>query len=168
MLAQINMAKRTIINGNRVIPTWRIEAADGPWLIHTRLHHSHPGENERILHLVRRFMAWKHAEAFVLVGCTRLSFISENSLEEAVISMAGARDGLRVAYLERIHPEPRVSFGPRERCNVGHLESTYWTMLPTRPQAVSCDEASALAVIFGEYGEMPAHKLNEPSMRCEW
>jgi hypothetical protein len=45
-------------------------------------------------------------------------------------------------------------------CQTSGHGSVYWSVLPTREVIVAVDEATALAVIFGEQGELPAQELN--------
>jgi hypothetical protein len=53
-----------------------------------------------------------------------------------------------------------VEFGSLEWLAPEQLDSTYWTLLPGREETVTAEEAAALALVFGEHGELPAQKLN--------
>ena len=53
-----------------------------------------------------------------------------------------------------------VDFGPLEWLSPEQMDPTYWTLLPRREESVTADEATALALIFGEHGELPAQKIN--------
>ena len=61
MLQQLAIARRIVTDGHENVPAWRIETPDGAWLILTRFDPDKPGQSDRALHLVRRFMAWKFA-----------------------------------------------------------------------------------------------------------
>ena len=59
MLEQLTISRRIVSDGHEVVPAWRVETPDGAWLILTRFDPAKPGQSDRVLYLVRRFMAWK-------------------------------------------------------------------------------------------------------------
>ena len=61
MLEPLSVARHVVSDGHEVVPAWRIETPDRAWLILTRCDPDKPGQSDRALYLVRRFMAWKRA-----------------------------------------------------------------------------------------------------------
>lgn len=159
MLEQLHIAKRIITDGHELVPAWRIESPDGHWLILTRFHHDKPDQRERMLQLIRRFMAWKLAQSFVLVGEAWIGATATRRGDEAVFAVSHVR-GERVVFMQRIHRQPALSFGGLECVKPRDVDSTYWSLLPTREETVSPEEAKELERIFGEHGEHPAQKLH--------
>jgi hypothetical protein len=66
------IARRIVSDGHEVVPAWRIGTPYGDWLILTRFDPDKPGQSDRALHLVKRFMAWRLAQSFVLAAETWL------------------------------------------------------------------------------------------------
>lgn len=159
MLEQLHIAKRIIIDGHELVPAWRIEAPDGHWLILTRFDHDKPDQRESMLQLIGRFMAWKLAQSFVLVGETWLSATLTRAGEDAVFAISHVR-GERLVFMQRIDRQPALSFGGLECVKPRDIDSAYWSLLPAREETVSPEEAKELERIFGEHGELPAQKLH--------
>jgi hypothetical protein len=159
MLEQLGIAKRIMLDGNALVPAWRIDAPDGAWLILTPFDHDKPDQREHMLQLIRRFMAWKLAQSFVLVGETLLGSTTAGAREEAVFVVGHVR-GERLAFLQRVRREPSLSFGGLECVKPRDIDPAYWSVLPTCEETVAVLEAASLAVIFGDDGELPAQKLS--------
>ena len=158
MLEQLAIARRIIEDGHEVVPAWRIGAPDGAWLVLTRFDPDKPGQNERAQHLVRRFMVWKLAQSFVLAAETWLGSKIARNGEEAVIAVAASR-AERLGVLQRIRRTPTLAFGPFQWLAPEQMDSAYSRMLPAREESITAEEAKALALIFGEEGELPAQKI---------
>ena len=158
MLEQLAITRRIVTDGHENIPAWRIETPDGAWTILTRFDPDKPGQRERATHLVKRFMAWKFAHAFVQTAETWLG--QPHSGVEAVIGIAVSQSE-RLAVLQRFHRKGgKVEFGPLEWLAPHQVDPEYFTLLPSRRESFTAEEAEALALIFGEGGELPAQKLN--------
>ena len=95
MLEQLEISRRIVTDGHENVPAWRIETPGGAWLILTRFDPDKPGQSDRALYLVRRFMAWKLAQAFVMTAETWLGPTVTRTGEEAVTAVgASGRSGL--------------------------------------------------------------------------
>jgi hypothetical protein len=167
MLEQLAISRRIVSDGHEVVPAWRVETPDGAWLILTRFDPAKPGQSERALYLVRRFMAWKFARAFVMTAETWLDtkqtgvVIEPSATREEAVTAVGASGTERLAVLQRIRrKDAAVEFGPLEWLSPEQCDSLYWTLLPRREETVTAKEAAELAAIFAESGELPAQKLN--------
>lgn len=158
MLEQLHAATRIMLDGHDLLPAWHIEGDDASWLILTSLDHNKSEQNERVLWLIRRFMAWKGAQSFVLVCATSLGPKLLQSDQEAVVAISHVR-GERLVFMQRIGREPALSFGGLECVKPRDIDPCYWRLLPGREDNVASDEAAALAEIFSEDGEVPAQKL---------
>src|SRR5262245_34613725 len=112
MLEQLAISRRIVSDGHEVVPAWRVETPDGTWLILTRFDPAKPGRSDRALYLVKRFMAWKFAQAFVMTAETWLAGPRQG--EEAVTAVGCSRsDGLGV--IQRIKRDgAALEFGPLE------------------------------------------------------
>ena len=160
MLDQLAISRRIVTDGHENVPAWRIETPDGAWLILTRFDPDKPGQSDRALHLVRRFMAWKFAQAFVMTAETWLGPTVTRQGEEAVTAVGASRSE-RLGVIQRIRRKgAAVEFGPLEWLAPEQMDSLYWTLLPRREETVTAKEAAELAAIFAESGELPAQKLN--------
>ena len=167
MLEQLSVARRIVSDGHEVVPAWRIGTPDGDWLILTRFDPDKPGQSDRALYLVRRFMAWKLAQSFVLAAETWLDtrrtgvVIERSATREEAVTAVGVSGSERLGVLQRIRRKGSdVEFGPLEWLSPEQMDSTYWTLLPRREESFSAKEAAALTLIFGEHGELPAQKIN--------
>ena len=92
MLEQLSVARRIVTDGHEVVPAWRIESPHGAWLILTRFDPDKPGQRDRATYLIKRFMAWKFAQAFVLTAETWLG--RPRSGEEAVTAVGVSKSGV--------------------------------------------------------------------------
>ena len=159
MLDQLAISRGIVAAGIEVVPAWRIETPDdGPWLILTRFDPDNPGQSDRALQLIKRFMVWKFAQAFVLTAEAGLGAV--RSGEEAVIAV-GVSGSERLGVLQRIlRKGGEVDFPPLEWLSPEQMNPTYWTLLPRREESVTVEEAAALTLIFAEHGELPAQRMN--------
>ena len=64
MLDQLAAARRIVEDGAEVVPAWLITTPEGSYLIITPFDHNKPGQRERALFLISRFMAWRMASEF--------------------------------------------------------------------------------------------------------
>jgi hypothetical protein len=91
MLEQLAISRRIVTDGHENVPAWRIEPPDSAWLILTRFDPDKPGQSDRALHLVRRFMAWKFAQAFVMTAEAWLGATVTPTGDEAVTAVGASR-----------------------------------------------------------------------------
>ena len=99
MLERLAAARRIVTDGHEVVPAWQIETPSGAWLILTRFDPDKPGQRDRATYLIKRFMAWKFAQSFVLAAETWLGAVRTG--QEAVTAVGVSRsEGLGV--LQRI------------------------------------------------------------------
>jgi hypothetical protein len=167
MLQQLAIARNIITDGHENVPAWRIETPDGAWLILTRFDPAKPGHSDRAVYLIRRFMAWKFAQAFVMTAETWLDTkrtgvaIEPSAIRDEAVTAVSASRSERLGVLQRIRRKgTAVEFGPLEWLALEQMDSLYWTLLPRREETITAKEAVELMRIFDESGELPAQKLN--------
>ena len=103
MLEQLAVARRIVTDGHEVVPAWRIETPDGgAWLILTRFDPNKPGQSDRALHLIKRFMVWKLAHAFVLAAETWLGPVVTRRGGEEAVTAVGVSRADRLGVIQRI------------------------------------------------------------------
>jgi hypothetical protein len=66
LLEHLAACERIVRDGEEIVPASRIITAKGSHVIFTRFDHDKPGQPERAMHLMRRFMVWRQAGGFVL------------------------------------------------------------------------------------------------------
>ena len=156
MLKNLRIAQRIVREGSEVIPAWRIGTPRTDWVILTRLNHDQPGEQERILHLVGRFMVSTRAETYLLTGETGLgpTALIRKGEESIVCAVVSGSD--RFLMRQRIYRKPSLEFGGLECVERKQLDRAYWTLLDGPREAVGADELEALNAVFGFNGEFPA------------
>jgi hypothetical protein len=158
ILEQLAISRRIVSDGHEVVPAWRLETPDGAWLILTRFDPDKPGQFDRALHLVQRFMAWKLAQAFVMTAET---WLADPCTGEEAVTAVGASRSERLGVIQRIRRKgAAVEFGPFEWLAAEQMDPLYWTLLPRREETVTATEEAELTQIFAEHGELPAQKLN--------
>jgi hypothetical protein len=108
---------------------------------------------------VPRFMAWKMATAFVLTADTWLGPERARSAEEAMLVIGVSRTE-RMGVIRRIRRTPELVFMPPEWLRAEALDENYFRLLPSGPSTVTTEEATMLAAMFGEDGELPARRSN--------
>ena len=158
MLQQLAVSRLIVVDGHENVPAWRIETPDGAWLILTKFDPDKPGHSDRALYLVRRYMAWKFAQAFVMTAETWLAGSRQG--EEALTAVGCSRSE-RFGVIQRIRRDgTAVEFGPLEWLEPEQMDCLYWTMLPRREETITAKEAAELAAIFAETGELPAQRTD--------
>ena len=65
MLEQLAIARGVVQAGRNLVPAWRIQTPEGPFLVLTKFDHDKPKQGARALHLLKRFMTWKMATGYV-------------------------------------------------------------------------------------------------------
>jgi len=146
-------------DGHEIIPSWRIITPGGDYMILTRFDPDKPEQRERSLTLVPLFMAWKMAFAFVLMTETWLGPERTCSGEEAVLAIGVSRTE-SLGVIRRIRRTPGMVFLPPEWLRPESIDEQYFRLLPVGQNAVTSEEAEALAEVFGESGELPARRLS--------
>lgn len=164
---QMDTARRIIASGHVLAPGWRIGTPEGTFLILTRFDEAHAEQRDRALALVGRFMAWKQATAFVFAA--EGSGRDEQGAEHDYLTAAGISRGEVLVMRQRIHRtaptagpvrisvdfDPVEAFAGRETVDPLLIE-----LLPAGAVEVSDTEARLLASLFGEDGELPAHRVH--------
>lgn len=164
---QFDTARRIITRGSVVVPAWRIGCPDGQFLILTRFDEARPEQRERALALVARFMAWKQATAFVFTaeGMGRDALDAEHDYLHGVCITRSAAFGARQRIERTASTRPpyttSIACGPYEPF-VGRdvVDPLLLDLLPAGTNTVSDTEARLLGSLFGEDGELPAHRLD--------
>jgi hypothetical protein len=158
MLAQLAIARRIVKDGHQVVPAWRIGCADGDWIVLTRFDHDAPGQRDRAVTLVKRFMAWKLAQSFILTTETWLGPVETRAGEEAIATVGASRTE-RLGVLQVIRRGiGGVQFGPPLWLSPDQCDPEYWTLLPSRAESITAAELRSLAVLFAENGEFQTQK----------
>jgi hypothetical protein len=117
--------------------------------------------------LVPRLMAWKLATAFVLTAESWLGPERTHSGEEAVLTIGGSRHE-RLGVIRRVRKTPGAAFAPPEWLPADALDENYFRLLPCGQSIVTTEEATMLAAVFGEDGELPARLTgSEPCRQSE-
>ena len=138
---------------------WRITTPEGSYLILTRFDHNKPGQRERALFLISRFMAWRMATSFVLTAETWLGSAVTRSGDEALL-VVGISYHERLAAMQRFRRAPVVTFEPVEWLTNEQVEEAYFKLLPTGASAITIEEIAELSAVFGEGGELAAERLS--------
>jgi hypothetical protein len=158
MLADLERSLRIVRDGHEVVPAWRILTAEGDYLMLTRFDPDKPGQRERMLALMPRFMAWKLATGFIMTAETWLGPEGTRSGQEAILAVGVSRRE-RLGVIRRIRRTPSLSFGPAEWLPAGSIDETYFRLLPTGKITVTAQEAAILTKIFADDGELPARLM---------
>jgi hypothetical protein len=159
MLDQLAIARRIVEDGAEVIPAWRITTPKGSFLVLTRFDTDKPGQRERALLLMSRFMAWKSATSFVLAVETWVGPEVTRSDQEALL-VVGVSHHDRLAAMQWIGRADVVTFAPVTWLTPDQVDETYFKILPTGASEITAEEVRELAVIFGKDGELPAERLS--------
>lgn len=158
MLQQLAIARQVMKGGYEMVPAWRIEASEGAFLVRTRFDPDQPGQPERALFLIGRFLVWKKATSYVLTAVTWLGPEVMRTGEEALLTIGASRH-VRLAVMQGIRRGDAVGFREAEWLQPSQLDLAYFKMLPTRATEVSATEAAELTRIFGKNGELPASRV---------
>jgi hypothetical protein len=158
MVEQLAATRRILEDDEPIVPSWRIAAPDGGYVVYTRFDHDDPEQRARVLLLVSRFMMWKMATSFVLTAETRLD--SEEKREgSAAILVIGVSRQERLGVLQRIEERDPLRLGAPEWLHEDQVEETYIDLLPAKTGEITVEEIAELTAIFGEDGEMTARRL---------
>jgi len=141
------------------LPSWRILSPEGDFVVVTPFDPDKPDQREQMLALVPRLMAWKLATAFVLTAESWLGPERTHSGEEAVLTIGVSRHE-RLGVIRRVRKTPGVEFAPPEWLPADALDENYFRLLPYGQSIVTTEEATMLAAVFGEDGEVPARPLS--------
>ena len=155
MLEDLARGLAMVRDGHEIVPTWRIIAPEGDYMILKRFNPDKPEQRERMLTLVPLFMAWKMATAFVLTTETWLGPERMRLGEEAVLAIGVSRTQ-RMGVLRRIRRTPGLIFMAPEWLQPESIDAQYFRLLPSGQSVVTDEEAAMLAAIFDENGELPA------------
>lgn len=162
---QMATGRRIVASGQVVVPAWRIGTPAGTFLILTRFDEAQPEQRDRALTLVGRFMAWKLATAFVFTA----EGIGQDELgaEHDYLTGAGISRGEVIVARQRIvrtastAAPSLVEFGPTETFGGRDaIDPLLLALLPSGAVTIDETEARLLASLFGEGGELPAHRLH--------
>jgi len=82
-----------------------------------------------------------------------------HSGEEAVLTIGVSRHE-RLCVIRRVRKTPGVAFAPPEWLPADALDENYFRLLPYGQSIVTTEEATMLAAVFGEDGELPARPLS--------
>jgi CHC2 zinc finger len=80
-------------------------------------------------------------------------------LKEAVLTIGVSRHE-RLGVIRRVRKTPSVAFAPPEWLPADALDENYFRLLPYGQSIVTTEEATMLAAVFGEDGELPARPLS--------
>ncbi len=160
MLSHLASCEHTLKDGHDLIPSWVVTGPEGSWLIFTRFDHDQPEQLERLLYLMKRFMAWKLATGFVLGMEAWLGPEKTREGEEALFAI-GVTRAERLAVMRRIRRgKDTIALGPPEWLGADAIDGTFFSLLPERTESMTVEEAKMLDQIFGEEGETPAVKMS--------
>jgi hypothetical protein len=159
MLEDLERGLAVFRAGHEIVPSWRILSPEGDFVIVTPFDPDKPDQREQMLALVPRLMAWKLATAFVLTTEGWLGPERTHSGEEAVLTIGVSRHE-RLGVIRRVRKTPGVAFAPPEWLPADALDENYFRLLPYGQSIVTTEEATMLAAVFGEDGEVPARPLS--------
>jgi hypothetical protein len=139
MLEQLVAARRVIEDGHELGPAWRINTAEGTFLILTRFDTDKDEHRERTLFLISRFMVWKMTTSFVLTAPTWLG------REDAVMRL-GSPLAFRVTSASRSCSDRRGDAAASANPCGWHRTTSTISILPCCPRVLrSAQEADKLA-----------------------
>lgn len=159
MLDQLAVARRTVEDGDEVVPVWRIATPDASFLIHTRFEEDLPEQRESVLRLIARFMAWKMATSFVLTFQEWRAPEPSWAAGDALVAVGVSRDQ-HLGLVQRIQRGASAAhFEAAKRLNHEEIEK-YSTLLPGGVTTLSATDIAELELMFGEEGDMHAELLS--------
>jgi hypothetical protein len=130
MLEQLAAARRVVEDGDEMVPAWRINTAEGTFLIFTRFDTHKDEQRERTPFQISRFMVWKMATSFVLTAQTWLGTEKTRSADEALLAVGVSRHE-RLAVLQRIRRGDAVNFSEPMWWALHDVDDQHSAMLPT-------------------------------------
>jgi len=157
MRDQLATARKIVADGHEVVPAWRVITGSGHYLVLTRFNHDDEKQRARLLHLMRRFMAWKLARAFVVTGETELA--GPLAGNQAIFAVGVSRDGSAGLFQMFTRRNDGVEFDGVQELSADGIDEAYLSLLPGRVETISVEEAAELQAAFGPAGEMPAERL---------
>lgn len=146
LLEELGVSEAIVRDGHVVIPRFRIVAPREQFVILLRLPVDTAEHQERI-HLLRLFIAWKMATAFILSG--------ELHDPHSISSLAVACDACH-GIIRRINRGPPLFFAPITALAEADIERGLIAMLPRKQTTLTWEMIAELERVFGEDGEMPA------------
>ena len=149
LIDEMAMSEGIVRDGNEVVPRLRIFTPEGQFVIFVQLPDD-ARERDRLMKLVARFMAWKMAIAFVLSA--------EMRSPDAITSFAVTRSE-RHGIMRRINRGAAISFADTEELDAQTAGDDLLSLLPGRKSAITFEQQRELERVFGEDGEIPAHRL---------
>ena len=161
MLEDLARGLAMVRDGHEIVPTWRIITPEGDFQVLTPFDPDKPEQRERMLRLIPLFMAWKMAMAYVLITDTWLGPEQTRSSEEAVLAI-GVSCTERMGVLRRIRRTPGLVLMSPEWLRADSIDDNYFRLLPSGriTIAITDEQATMLARLFGEDGELPAQRLS--------
>jgi hypothetical protein len=159
MIDQLGDARRALEDGKPVVPVWVIKTPEGSYRIYTEFHAAKPGQRDRALFLVSRFMTWRLATGFVLTSEVWLGPEIKHGGEQAILSVGVSRYE-RIGLLQRIRRRAPLSLTSPEWLTAEQIDETHSSLLPSRKSEIAADEIAELTSIFGKDGEMAAERLS--------
>ena len=159
MIDQMGTARRTLENGQPLVPTWQIATPEGRYQLVTEFDSSRPELRERVMRLVSRFMAWKLATSFVLTAEVWFGPEFKHGGEEAILSVGVSRHE-RTALVQRIRKRDPLTFTSPEWLQADQIDEAYTALLPAKTSEITAEEIAELTATFGEDGEMEAERLS--------
>ena len=153
ILEELTLSERIICAGHEVVPRYRIFAPDGEHTMMVQLPNDIAVRNER-LSVVRAFMIWKAASAFVQS--------SELIEPNAIASIAVTRDGVSGA-LRRITPKP-LAFAAHEWFGRESVGDDIVSLVPPRSLTLTENELHFIDQAFA-YPTVPGIRWLRPGDR---
>jgi hypothetical protein len=158
MLDHLAIARRTVEDGSKLVPMWRIETPEGTFLISTPFD-TDKTARERALFAISRFMAWKVATSFVVTTLTWLGAEPNHASDETLLTI-GVSHHERLGVLQRIKRHDAVSFSQPMWVASYHIDECYLKLLPGRRTEVIEEEAVELSRMFGKNGELSVERIS--------
>ena len=160
LLAHLAGCERVVRDGAEVIPAWRITTGDGVYLVFTRFDHNEPAQADRLFGLMRDFMRWKQAVAFIVGIEVWVGPEVTREGEEAICAIEVSCAGVQ-AVMQRISRKGgAVALGEVERLSTDQIDPMFAALLPAKVEEMAPGEVEELEAIFGEGGELPAQRLS--------
>ena len=157
MLEALERGMSIIRGGHEIIPTWHVMSGPETFVLMTRFDPDAPGQRDRMIYLVSRFMVWKMAAAFVLSA--EMSLGARDTEPEDVVLAVGVSRTERVGVIRRIQRGKAVTFGKAEWLGESPLDPLYFEMLPKGTEVLTAEEIAELGVVFGDGGEVPVARM---------
>ena len=154
MLDALERGVNIVRGGHEVIPAWYVISGAETYVLLTRFDPANPGQRDRMVYLVGRYMHWKMATAFVM--CAEI-VMGRGVDAVASVAISGIE---RMGVIRRIKRDTSLHFGPREWIGEESLDSDYFALLPKRQETLSAEEIAELSFVFGEDGEVPVTRLH--------